>query len=332
MSGTVALGKLLFGVRRPGTEAAGGAFPAAPSLTVVEPVTNPPAFDVDLPSGNGDYRDAAVADVLRLQITLATDTGFASVVDEVTDTLDAGELSADVIEVAGLDTLAAANTIARARIERAGVGNSAWSATTASFAVPSGKSFTFRSIQTSYDDSQNALTFSVDIGTAAADRVVIVNAQSQNLPTISGVTVNGTSLAQAVSDTVSGGASEMWSGVVASGSGAVNVVVTWAGAAFLTRSIAVWTATGLDSTTPQATSANEATLSVAAGDFLFAGSFGVNSVAPSMAGFTEAPTEHTASVSTYAFTAGDLTVASTNAAFDPNCSVDGVAAAVVTFR
>jgi hypothetical protein len=292
--------------------------PAAPSLSIVEPVTNPPAFDVDLPSGNGDYRDAAVADVLRIQITIATDTGFASVVDEVTDTLDSGDLTADVIEVAGLDTLAAGNYIARARLERSGVGNSAWSAATASFAVPSAKSFTFRGSH-DYQDFETAVSFPMDIGTAAADRLVIVGAASGNSASaISGVTVNGVSLTQAVSDQVGGGGSELWSGLVTTGSGSQTVVVTWASGAYLQRGMMVWTAEGLASNTAKATSANQASLAVDASDFLFTmvvGDFGTSSSPPSLAAYTQPPTEHTTTSTDFGFTGGDETVASTNASF-----------------
>lgn len=317
------------GFGRLGGTASGLLLPAAPALTIVEPGTNPPAFDVDLPSGNDNTdRNAAVGDTLRVQITLATDTGFASVVDEATVVLDSDDLTADVIEVAGLDTLDADDYIARARLERPDVGNSAWSATTASFEVPAAvtKSYTFREIF-AQAGSGSGITRSVEIGTASADRLVIVGLACQNATNAVSVTVNGVSLSEVSSDEVEAGSAHIWAGVVNSGDGAQSIVATW-GSAFLARSIAVWTATGLDSTTAVATAIDDGTMSVQAGDFLFSMAQ-ATTTAPSMAGYTQAPTEHTTTGGTsFGFTAGDATISSTNASFGTTISANAAASAV----
>lgn len=298
--------------------ASGPLVPAAPLLSVVEPVTNPPAFDVDLPSGNGNYLDAAVGDTLRLQVTLATDTGFAAVEDEATVVLDSDDLTADVIEVAGLETLDAASTIARARLERPDVGNSAWSATTAPFEVPPAvtKSYTFKEIWSEQDYEFTAVTRPIDLSDAAADRVVIVGASCFNNAPVASVLAAGTALEFVGTATSSNGTSEIWAGVVPSGSGVQNVVTTWTGAAYLTRSVATWVASGLSSAVAADTAANEADISVEAGDFLFVmamSAFG--DTAPSLGDYTQPPTEHTIDSGNFAFTAGDATIVSTNAAF-----------------
>lgn len=41
-----------------------GLVPSAPSISVVSPITNPPSFNITLPSGNGNYNDAVAGDIL----------------------------------------------------------------------------------------------------------------------------------------------------------------------------------------------------------------------------------------------------------------------------
>jgi hypothetical protein len=129
-------------------EEAAGSPPAAPDIAFDEPAANPPVMNVDLPSGNGNYLDAAANDVLRVQVTLATDAGFASPDINATTTLDAGDIVSDTIavEYSGITTDGLTAYISRARLERPVDGNSDWSATSASQVLPE------------YDDTQPVLS------------------------------------------------------------------------------------------------------------------------------------------------------------------------------
>lgn len=132
MFGTLALGLSLDAGAAPALR------PAAPAITVVEPVTNPPDFWLDLPSGNvATHLNAAVGDTWLRQIAASDDPDFTTILDEASAVLDSDDLTADIISAGDLDTVTAGTRIARARLERPDVGNSAWSATTASFEVPS---------------------------------------------------------------------------------------------------------------------------------------------------------------------------------------------------
>lgn len=95
-------------------------------------------------------------------------------------------------------------------------------------------------------------SFSIDIGPAAADRLVIVGAAGQNVPTITSVVVNGVTLTQDVLF-APGGFCGLYSGIVAAGSGLQNVTITYVGGAFLSRSAFVFTARGLLSNLVRAT-------------------------------------------------------------------------------
>lgn len=298
-----------------GLPVTGGDRPTAPVLSVVEPVTNPPAFDVDLPSGNGAPLDAAVADVLRVQITLSTDASFASVVEEVTVTLDADDLIADTITVPGLDAQSEGTYIARARLER-GSAVSNWSATTDSFAVPSPVvpgNFTYRDLFLG-DPSGTSVTRSVDIGTAAADRYVLVATGRFTNQDSTAVTAAGTSLSLLHSSSSAAGRINWWGGLVTSGDGAQNIVATWPSGSFAVRAIATWTMV-LGGRALKDTADLEAAISVDAGDWMFALGLAATG-AITFDGFTEALTERQAGpLSTLHGASGELTVASTNASF-----------------
>lgn len=116
-------------------------------------------------------------------------------------------------------------------------------------------------------------TYSVNIGTASADRLVIVAVAIQNAPVITSLVVNGVTLNQDVLIAV-GADIGIFSGLVVAGSGAQNIVLTCVSAGFLERDIFVWTATGLSSNLVKNTmsySANtNGTINITSGDFLFA--------------------------------------------------------------
>jgi hypothetical protein len=84
-----------------------------------------PLFDIDLPSGFGDARDAVAGDVLQLEIS--DGVGFT---DPIDDTLDAGEVAADVVALPPSAALAEGDYFARARLVR-GARVGPWSATLA---------------------------------------------------------------------------------------------------------------------------------------------------------------------------------------------------------
>lgn len=78
-----------------------------------------PDFDVTLPTGFGNYRDAAVNDVLRIEYSPGN--------TYLTRTLISGDLLGSAISLSA-SALADGTYAFRARLERSGVGNSAWSA------------------------------------------------------------------------------------------------------------------------------------------------------------------------------------------------------------
>lgn len=86
---------------------------------------------------------------------------------------------------------------------------------------------------------------SIDLGSASADRLVLVGVSSQG-GTISSVVIDGAvTLTQDVLNPTSG-ATAIYSGLVPSGSGAAHsIVVTYSGAAFMSRGVFVYKATGL---------------------------------------------------------------------------------------
>lgn len=89
---------------------------ATPTIAVVEPVTNPPAFDIGLDVVGGDA--VQVGDVIRLRIDGNT--------THDSDALDAADLIAGEIEIANGTLTAGAHT-AEVAVFRSAVQVSAWS-------------------------------------------------------------------------------------------------------------------------------------------------------------------------------------------------------------
>ncbi len=88
--------------------------PDAPVLTWTSGTTdNMPNFEVDLPSGFGDYRDAADGDIIYLEI--ADNIAFTTT---STDTLDAGDIVGDPVEMEQGAPLTDGTYYARARLRR----------------------------------------------------------------------------------------------------------------------------------------------------------------------------------------------------------------------
>ena len=182
--------------------------------------------------------------------------------------------------------------------------------------VASSKAYTYRGSGVD-SGGPNDATFSIDIGTASADRLVIVAVWVSTATTVTSVVVNGVTLTADIS-AVNTYRVAIYSALVTTGSGPQNVVVTFGSASFQEKCAAVWTATGLASNlvknTLQSTtgSGSVGTINVTAGDFLFVGN---RTVAGSTAWTTstEAP-DGTRNVATNA-TPADWQIDATNAAF-----------------
>lgn len=192
----------------------------------------------------------------------------------------------------------------------------------------SGAAYVFRG---SFFDNPPAtsISSSIDIGTASADRLVIVGCCDQNAHALTSVVVNGVTLNIDIDNTAGGGAA-IASGLVPSGSGSQTVTVTWAGSGFEERFFTVWTATGLSSNVVKHTAAGIDPISIAvdAGDFLFSLSMAFSG-AYDWDASTQAPTR-TASIagagSGFFQYNADWLIAATNPAF----SIDESAGAIQT--
>lgn len=190
-----------------------------------------------------------------------------------------------------------------------------------SIVASGGPTCTLATIPLVTTSSTSAQTQSVNIGSAAADRLVIVGAGTQNATaTLSSVTANGVALTQDATQT-SAGETYIYSGLVTTGSGAQNIVVNWVGGAFLTRFLWVATCNGLSSNLKRqsvaftsASGAGSGTISVVAGDFMFFSQY-INAAtgAPNLNASTVAPT-HVNFVSASSLEA-DWTISTTNASF-----------------
>jgi len=100
----------------------------------------------------------------------------------------------------------------------------------------------------SFSGSGNTQTFTMDVGTATVNRVLIAGVATAG-GTISGITVNGVSLPNLDASGSTGGAQAIFSGVgVAFGSGVQTIIVTYASASFQNRGVFVATYVGPIST------------------------------------------------------------------------------------
>lgn len=176
---------------------------------------------------------------------------------------------------------------------------------------PPSASYAFQGVQVSAPLGGN-WTFSNNIGTAAANRLIIVCVASQG--TTTGVTVNGVALTQAINP---GGGPSLWYGLVTSGSGSQSITV--AGGVFFANGAAIYSVVGLGTNSPQSTSGTSGNattnISVTAGDFLFACE-NATSAPSSWSASTQTPANTFSDTSTPLFINGaDWTVASTNASF-----------------
>jgi hypothetical protein len=158
------------------------------------------------------------------------------------------------------------------------------------FTTSRGKAYVYRG-SNSTTTTANAHSASIDIGTAAADRVVHVGIACQNAQTPTSVVVNGVTLTQDVLNVTSPTAG-WYSGVVASGSGSVTITVNYRAGAYTLRNMYVLTSTGLVSPTKKQSaslgSGSNISINVAPGDFLFAVGYRTGGIA-NYTSSTEAP-------------------------------------------
>lgn len=174
-------------------------------------------------------------------------------------------------------------------------------------------------------------SFSLDIGTAAADRNIIVclAAFASDMPTAT-CTAAGVSLTERISNGFAEGfvGCKIYSGLVTTGSG--SQTIAFSAGPSNTCQVYVWSTTGLSSNTPKATGSNEygvttaATIAVDAGDYLFAVIGRDGAINASWTGSTETITSRDATVGVGRIEGrgGDLTVASTNASFSVDSTGD----------
>jgi hypothetical protein len=176
-----------------------------------------------------------------------------------------------------------------------------------------------------------ALSASIDIGAAQANRLIVVGCTTGSGALTTSVVVNGVTL---TADNNSTGGVSIFSGIVASGSGAQTVAVTWASGNFDSRGFTVWRVTGLSSNLVKniASGAGQtATVNVTAGDLMFGvAAFATGGPAP-FSSSTETPfATHTAATQG---SSADWTIVGTNASFTINSTIAGGSGnAVATYR
>ena len=239
---------------------------APTSVTVVEPITNPPSFVMNYQDDEA-AGSVLVGDVPQLQFDSA-----GTIYDG-----EAVTVLGDPVAFTGVPPLAAGTYDARIRFVRdeGGPGEviGAWSVPSAEFEIAAASKARVHRGIVSGDSSLPYITDDFDLGDAAADRFVIVGVTSGGTvgePVITGVS----GLTKIVEDTSQFGV-WIFAGVVASGSGVTAITATMSGSGYQAKGLSVWTATGLDSTTVKGTltgSSNGAsfgTQSVDAGDLLF---------------------------------------------------------------
>jgi hypothetical protein len=196
------------------------------------------------------------------------------------------------------------------------------------------KAYTYRD-SISSTAGGHVVSASIDIGTAAADRYVLVACGVQNGdPDPISVVVNGVTLTKIYFEAATPTGLGFYSGLVASGSGPQTCAVTFTSASFEGKLMAVWTMTGLVSTTPKQTVLQASTsaplpIPVDAGDFLFAVGWTVSGT-PVFSSSTETPARDAIFAGGTSRTA-DWTIVSTNAAFSVAISGGTAHRLAVTF-
>lgn len=160
----------------------------------------------------------------------------------------------------------------------------------------------------------NAQTVALDIGAAAPDRYILVGVGVQNADPDPTVTVGGVALTKISFDANTAAGVGFYGGLVTTGNGTQNIVISWTSAAFERKEMAAWRLTGLSSTTPKQIVPGIGSMPVDAGDLVFLVGYYVGGVGENLSDATEAPAR-SAVFDTQGFSA-DWTIAATNAAFN----------------
>lgn len=289
-------------IRGSGSHGSGVAAPTAPVLSLVEPVTDPPAFRavIDDTVGSGD----------SYKLQMQADGGdWSTLLVDDTDTITSGEDAANQIDVTA-SALGAGSYDARMAVRDGSGPWSNWSNVVDVVITASEPAYVARGVYNATNGLENTtLEFTIDIGDAADDRRVWLFPLSHSNNEASAVSVNGTSLTQNES-TADAGTAELWSALVTTGSGSVTASVTWPGGAYFARAIAVVTTTG--DLEIKDTSVLDATVSVTAGEFVFGVAwYGAGLTAE----WTEEPDVDTDTVSIFTAYLATLEAAGTNASF-----------------
>jgi hypothetical protein len=195
-----------------------------------------------------------------------------------------------------------------------------------------GPPYVFRNVA-STSASGAVFSTSIDIGTASADRLVVVATATQNAVAVSTVVVHGVTL---TADVNSAAGAAIFSGLVTSGSGPQTVTVTWASGTFNMRGFSLWTVTGLSSNVVKQTGSGttSATINVTAGDLMFSSAEFSSAGTASWSISTQVPAAtHGMFVANPGGTGADWTIASTNASFSVNPNIGNLNATVAaTYR
>lgn len=197
-----------------------------------------------------------------------------------------------------------------------------WSVAAAGGA-PGSPAYVFRALDFT-ETATNNHTASIDIGTASADRLIVVGfAARAGIGGAPSVTVNGVALTVDAYTEASYPAG-IASGLVTSGSGPQTVVVNWTAAnSGQPRMMSVWVLTGLSSNlVKQSTTwitSGAGSISVTAGDFVFAASM-IQNIAPDYSGSTQAPSAVRNDTTYPVSGSADWIIAATNASFSVSSS------------
>lgn len=203
-------------------------------------------------------------------------------------------------------------------------------------AAPSSPSYAFAGTDFNTGGVGNVWTSTAtSVASCPSNCLVEVNLSVQNNPALT-MTVNGVSMTQAVVSTQNNQQS-IWYGTLPSASGALTIVVT--GGNFLDEAIIVYYANNLQSNTPRGTvvasgtSPTSGTISVNAGDFLFAGSNG--GAGATWTSSTQTPSGTQSQTGTGAIFdafSADWTIASTNASFSVAVTETGPSMVAANWR
>lgn len=283
----------------------GAALP--PVLTWTSPSSdNTPDFTVDI-----SLTSAVAGNVVTLQID--TNSSFPAPTT-YTHTLTAPEILAGSFSMA-TGTIADGTYFARCRITGTGWSN------TVTVTIATTPVRTHLAHKVAFTNVASTDFTNVDIGTAAANRFIVIAATGTN-SAVPGATctVGGVALTRiAVQGSVN--AAAIYGGLVTTGSGNQTVTIDFGVTSFENKAIEVWSVTNLSSTTvkssdaaPNGGGSGNLSLNVSAGDLAFCVEFNGSSASANFVGSDQTP-DNTYDNFADNMLAGDWTAISTDASF-----------------